>query len=396
MLLGTGQGVDAVAAGDMHHVHIRLEDFDLFGRFFRHDAALHAVRAVQTQFDEQAVPDDPADFPEDHQREAAAVLDGAAEFVAAVIGERREEIVDQPAVREMKHQTVKVGDLRPVGIFAEQRGDFFHVFPCGGCGAEVGFVVGGNFLEPRAHVGAAVDEFRKGSAVEGMHRALETLEVHLVAGLGVQVEAVFVAAVDGHFHGQRHGGESPLNEAHPEVDAEGVDAAVAVFAAAGGTGADGGHADAVVEADPVPADIHRLEEMGILFLVDRFHRKLLYGLFPRPPEARAQLPEWYPEGHGRCRAKRGVHASRAEMTPPVYWRAYGRAVLCPSVCAAYMQSEQGCRGNDSPCRGSGQRPDMIWSYNVSPASKPVCVACTMLEAFTQSPTLITSKATSVN
>ena len=108
-----------------------------------------------------------------------------------------------------------------------------------------------------------------------MHRALEALEVHLVAGLGVQVEAVFVAAVDGHFHGQRHGGESPLNEAHPEVDAEGVDAAVAVLAAAGGPGADGRDVEAVVEANPVPADIQRFKQMGILFLVDGFHCGLL-------------------------------------------------------------------------------------------------------------------------
>ena len=108
-----------------------------------------------------------------------------------------------------------------------------------------------------------------------MHRALEALEVHLITGFGVQIEHVFVAVVDRHVHGQADGGESALNIAHPVVDAEGVDAAVAVLAAAGGPGADGRDVEAVVEANPVPADIQRFKQMGILFLVDGFHCGLL-------------------------------------------------------------------------------------------------------------------------
>ena len=172
---------------------------------------------------------------------------------------------------EVQHEAVEVGNLGPVGVFAEQGGDFFHFRHRGGLGAEMGFVVGGDLLEARAHVRAAVDEFRKASAVVGVNGALEALEVHLVAGLGVQVEAVFVAAVDGHFHGQGHGGESAADEAHPEVDAEGVDAAVAVFAAARGAGADGRHVEAVVEAHFVLADIERFKQMGIFFFVDGLH-----------------------------------------------------------------------------------------------------------------------------
>ena len=66
------------------------------------------------------------------------------------------------------------------------------------------FIIGGYFFESRAHVGAAVHVFDKGLAVEGMHRALQALEVHLVAGLGVEIEHVFMTAVDGDFHGQGH------------------------------------------------------------------------------------------------------------------------------------------------------------------------------------------------
>ena len=84
------------------------------------------------------------------------------------------------------------------------------------------------------------------------------------------------------------------------------------------------------------ADVCRQEKMGIFFLVGRFHQTFLYGLFPRPPEARAQLPERYPEGHGRCRAKRGVHASRAEMTPPVYWKGVWKGRPLPlRVCSIH-------------------------------------------------------------
>ena len=274
MHLGTGEGVDAVAAGDVDHVHVVLEDLDLFGGFFGHDAAFHAVGAVEAQFDEQAVTHHAADFLEDHHGEAAAVFNGAAEFVGAVVGERGEEVVDEPAVGEVQHEAVEVGYLGPVGVFAEQGGDFFHFRHRGGLGAEMGFVVGGDLLEARAHVGAAVDEFRKASAVVGVDGALEALEIHLVAGLGVQIEAVFVAAVDGHFHGQGHGGESAADEAHPEVDAEGVDAAVAVFAAARGAGADGGHAHPVVEHDLVLAHVHGFKKMRILFFVYRFHSEL--------------------------------------------------------------------------------------------------------------------------
>ena len=271
MHLGTREGVDAVAAGDVNHVHVVLEDFDLLGAFFGGDAAFHAVGAVEAQFDEQAVAHHAADFLEDHHGEAAAVFNGAAEFVGAVVGERGEEVVDEPAVREVQHEAVEVGYLSPVGVFAEQGGDFFHFRHRGGLGAEMGFVVGGDFLEARAHVGAAVQEFRKGLAVEGVNGALQALEVHLVAGLGIQIEAVFVAAVDGHFHGQGHAGESALNVAHPVIDAEGVDAAVAVFAAARGAGADGRDVEAVVEAHFVLADIERFKQMGIFFFVDGLH-----------------------------------------------------------------------------------------------------------------------------
>ena len=275
VLLGTSQSVDAVAAGDMGHVNIRFKNLQLFGAFFRGDAAFNRVAAVDAQFNEQIVAHGFPDCPDHHQREAAAVLDGTAEFVAAVVGERREKVVEQPAMPVVQQDAVKVGDLRPVGIFCEQRGDFFQIFPRGGPGTEMGFVVRGNFLEPRAHVGAAVHVLDKGLAVEGMHRALEALEVHLVAGFGVQIEHVFMTAVDRHFHGQGHAGEAALDVAHPVVDAEGVDAAVAVLAAAGGPGADGRDVEAVVEANPVPADIQRFKQMGILFLVDGFHCGLL-------------------------------------------------------------------------------------------------------------------------
>ena len=141
----------------------------------------------------------------------------------------------------------------------------------------MGFVVGGNLLESVAHVGAAVHEFHKGLAVEGVHGALQALKVHLIAGLGVQIEHVFMAAFHRHLHGKGHGGEAALNVAHPEIDAEGVDAAVAVFAAARGAGAHGADQRSVVEADLVLARVHGLEQMRILFLIDGFHGNFLYG-----------------------------------------------------------------------------------------------------------------------
>ena len=201
---GPGQGVDAVAAGDVGHVDIGLENLQLFSAVFRGDPAFNRVASVDAQFNEQAVAHGFTNGPDDHQREAAAVFDGAAEFVAAVVGERREKVVEQPAMPVVQKDAVKVGDLRPVGVFGKQGGDFFHVFPRGGPGTKMRFVIGGNFLEPRAHVGAAVHVFDKGLAVEGMHRALQALEVHLVAGLGVEIEHVFMTAVDGDFHGQGH------------------------------------------------------------------------------------------------------------------------------------------------------------------------------------------------
>ena len=114
-------------------------------------------------------------------------------------------------------------------------------------------------------------EFRKGFTVEGVHRALEALEVHLIAGFGVQVETVFMASVHGHFHGQADRRKTALNIPHPVINAEGIDPAVAVFAAACRSGADGADQDTVIETNPVFSRIHRLKQVGIFLLVDGFH-----------------------------------------------------------------------------------------------------------------------------
>ena len=141
-LFGPGHGIDAMAAGDMHHINIRLEDFDLFRTFLRRNAALHFVIAVHAQFNQQAVAHHVADGLDDHEREGAALFDGTAEFVSAVVGERGKEIVEKPAVSEMQAEPVKVGYLRPVGIFAEQGGYFFQFSFRGRRCPEMGLVIG--------------------------------------------------------------------------------------------------------------------------------------------------------------------------------------------------------------------------------------------------------------
>ena len=141
-LFGPVHRIQAMRAGNMHHIDIGLENLDLFRAFFRRDAAFHLVVAVHAQFYQQAVAHDPANFLDHHEREGAALFHGSAEFIAAVVGERGKEIVEQPAVRVVQAEPVEVGDLRPVGVFAEQGGDFFKLSFRGRRRSQVGFVIG--------------------------------------------------------------------------------------------------------------------------------------------------------------------------------------------------------------------------------------------------------------
>ena len=275
--LRTAGGIEAGAAGHVQHIRFFGKNEGLFRGVFRGDAAFHHVGAVHAHFDDQIVAHFLTDALHDHERVPAAVFHAAAEFVGAVVGERREKVVHEPTV------TIVQCDGVEAGSFDHERGVRVHL-------RHVFHVLVVHFLDltavvhegARAHDGAAgagghaaagVIDFTGTARAVGMHHALKLMHVHegmvlLVDGIGAGM-----AAVLGHFDGQAYLRKAAAGKTAVVFFAYDVDEAVGVRAE---RHAHGSLENSVLVLDFVLADDERGEKKRIFFLVQRFHE--------RPPE----------------------------------------------------------------------------------------------------------------
>ena len=126
--LGAGLRVKACAAGEVDHVHIFFHEQSLTRGIVGGDAALGAIRTVHADFDDHVVAHHFPNALDDHEREAYPVFHRATVAVGALVAERREEIVHQPAVPVMEHNGIKQTAPGLTGGHDVHLGNCFHVF----------------------------------------------------------------------------------------------------------------------------------------------------------------------------------------------------------------------------------------------------------------------------
>ena len=106
-----------------------------------------------------------------------------------------------------------------------------------------------------------------------MNTTLESLEIHLIAGLRITVEHMLMATIDWHFHRQTYRRETTLNITHPVFNTKSINAAIAVFTPTCCAGSQWGDKRTIVKAKGLIATLndHRFKQMWISFLINRFH-----------------------------------------------------------------------------------------------------------------------------
>ena len=140
-------GVDPQRAEGRRHVvlqafHADLHQVDVFLGFFQEadhilhrEAALHALRSADPGHDQTIGTDPVPDRFEDHQGEAHAVFQAAAELIRSGVHNGGEELGREPAMAEMQEDGVKTGQVdvfRRIGILGAY---FLHHFPGHGQGS---------------------------------------------------------------------------------------------------------------------------------------------------------------------------------------------------------------------------------------------------------------------
>ena len=117
----TGADLDLLRGGqapaaDVEHVHaLVLEQFAELHRLFQVPAALGPVGGAQAHEEGQVVGPDVPHGADDFEQQPGAVFEGAAVVVGARVRQRREELVQQVAVRGVDLHSVEPRDLRAAG-----------------------------------------------------------------------------------------------------------------------------------------------------------------------------------------------------------------------------------------------------------------------------------------
>ena len=108
------------AGGHIDQVHAqRLEPAGQLHRLVRVPAIVHPVGGRQAHQQRQFRGPDPTHRLAHLQQQADAILEGAAIVILTAIGEWREELVQQVAVRSMHFGDLEAGGPRPLGAFNE-------------------------------------------------------------------------------------------------------------------------------------------------------------------------------------------------------------------------------------------------------------------------------------
>ena len=275
MHLRTGMGVETGAAGDMDHVHIVLEDQGLLRAVVGGDAAFLLVVAVEAHFDDHVVADGVADGLDDFQRIAAAVFHGAAVFIGTLVAQRRQEVVHQPAVAVMQQNTVEAGTHGEHGGIHIHFLDIVHVLLVHGLrhAAVVHEGAGADELisRPGKHAAAGMVDFAQRLGAVHVRGALQIVHVNEAVHFVIQHQVAAMAAVGGDFHGNGDAGRAAAGPVHVEFHTVAVQTMMRVHDVALRT--DGRNHDAVFKGHlSLLADGERSKDMGILFLVQWFHR----------------------------------------------------------------------------------------------------------------------------
>ena len=129
--VGVGMGDDGLrhtveARGDVDHVDLVLHHLDEGDALVGGQAVLLHLVAADAVVDEEVGAAGLPDGVDDHDREAGAVLEAAAETVGAVVIRRGQELAQQPAVSAVEDAHVPAGllqDRRAVGVALDGMGD---------------------------------------------------------------------------------------------------------------------------------------------------------------------------------------------------------------------------------------------------------------------------------
>ena len=114
-----GLGEVEVAGGDMQQIGLAVHQLGKLHALLQGVAALHVLGAAEAHLDEEVLAAVLADAVDDHEQQAGPVLQAAAEAVGAVVGQRGEELVDEPAVAGVDHGHLETAGLGLLGGAAE-------------------------------------------------------------------------------------------------------------------------------------------------------------------------------------------------------------------------------------------------------------------------------------
>ena len=122
-----GVGMEDAAGGNLNHVHIRCQHLSNLLALVDVVAALDDLVAGHAHVDGEVFTYLLPDLFQAHNREPAAVLQGAAELVGALVGARGEELVNQPAVACMELNHIKTCILEGERGIAEVLRNLLHI-----------------------------------------------------------------------------------------------------------------------------------------------------------------------------------------------------------------------------------------------------------------------------
>ena len=205
MLFWTAQRVDTVTAGNVNHISIFLQNQNLLCSVFWQNTAFNFVVTIETELDKQIVANCIANSLQNHHWEATAIFDGTTKFIGTMVGERRKELVEKPAVCHVDHKSVEASDLCPKCILCKKITDAFHIFESS-CLNRI--TVSHISIRAKAWIirqvnkWAAVQQFCKSQSAISMYGTLQKMELHLVAGFRIKIEHMLMAAINRHFHWQ--------------------------------------------------------------------------------------------------------------------------------------------------------------------------------------------------